>query len=186
MTPRIPDFDPNCLSPEQRRIHDEIVASPRGKVEGPLRVWLTSPDLADRAQSLGAFARYGTTLSPRLTELAILVTGAHWRAGFEWYVHAPIAQAAGISVEAIEAIRQGERPELPSEDEEAVYDFARELLQTHAVSDETYARTQHLVGDRGVVDLVGVLGYYGLISMTIKAFRVPVPDAPEPFAEVHT
>lgn len=183
MTPRIADIVTDQLSPEQRRTYDAIAASPRGKVEGPLRIWLTSPELADRAQALGAFARYGTCLPLRLSELAILVTGAYWQAGFEWHVHAPIAREAGITTEAIAAIRHGERPKFTDEDQAAVYDFARELLQTRAVGDETYARAQRLFGDRGVVDLVGVLGYYGLISMTIKAFRVPVPDASEPFAE---
>jgi len=186
MTPRIADFETAELSPEQRRIHDAIAASPRGKVEGPLRVWLTSPELADRAQALGAFARYGTCLAPRLSELAILEIGAHWQAGFEWHVHAPIAVAAGIEPEAIEAIRSGGQPQFSKPDEAAVHDFARELLRKYAVSDDTYGRVQCLLGDRGVVELVGILGYYGLISMTIKAFRVPVADAPDPFGEDRT
>ena len=95
--PRIPDLDPARLDPEQKRIHDEIASGPRGKVEGPLRVWLTSPALADKAQALGAFCRYGTSLPPRLSELAILVMGACWQAGFEWFVHAPIAVKAGLT-----------------------------------------------------------------------------------------
>ena len=103
--PRLPDIDPATLTPEQKRIHDEIVSGPRGKVEGPLRVWLTSPGLADRAQALGAFCRYGTSLDQRLSELAILVTGAYWRAGFEWHVHAPIGVKAGLDPAAVEAIK---------------------------------------------------------------------------------
>ncbi|MFO1118083.1 MAG: carboxymuconolactone decarboxylase family protein [Beijerinckiaceae bacterium] len=181
--PRIPDIDPATLTPEQKRIHDEIVSGPRGKVEGPLRVWLTSPGLADRAQALGAFCRYGTSLDQRLSELAILVTGAYWRAGFEWHVHAPIAIKAGLDAAAVEAIRVDKVPKLERDDEKAVYAFARELLTTRRVSDETYAMAESTLGRLAVVDLVGVLGYYGLISMTINAFDVPLPPgAKEPFA----
>ena len=179
---RIPGIDPATLTPEQKRIHDEIVSGPRGKVEGPLRVWLTSAGLADRAQALGAFCRYGTSLPQRLSELAILVTGAYWQAGFEWSVHAPIGVAAGLDPAAVENIRVGVDPGLTSEDERAVYAFSRELLTTRRVSEATYAFAERVLGRRALVDLVGVLGYYGLISMTINAFEVPVPPGdPEPF-----
>ncbi len=181
--PRLGDIDPDRLDAEQRRVYDAILGGPRGVVEGPLRVWLTSPGLADRAQALGAFCRYGTGLPPRLSELAILVTGAHWRAGFEWAVHAPIALAAGLAAEAIEAIRCGRAPHLADAAERAVYDVSSELLRDKGVSDATYARGRDVLGERALVELVGVLGYYGLISMTINAFAVPLPDgAPDPFA----
>jgi len=177
------DIDPDALTPEQRAVHDAILSGPRGKVEGPLRVWLLSPGLADRAQALGAFCRYGTTLPPRLSELAILTTGAFWKSGFEWAVHAPIAARAGLSDEVIEAIRQGRTPAFDLADEAAVHAFARELHADHAVSDATYARAVGELGVQGVVDLVGILGYYTLISMTINAFQVPLPDgAADPFA----
>ena len=181
--PRLPDLDPATLDAEQKRIHDEIASGPRGKVEGPLRVWLTSAGLADKAQALGAFCRYGTSLPPRLSELAILVTGAYWRAGFEWHVHAPIGVAAGLDPQAVEKIRIGAEPDLANDEEKAVYSFSRELLANRRVSDATYAVAERILGQRGLVDLVGVLGYYGLISMTINAFEVPVPaGAREPFA----
>ena len=181
--PRLPDLDPATLDAEQKRIHDEIVSGPRGKVEGPLRVWLTSAGLADKAQALGAFCRYGTSLPPRLSELAILVTGAYWRAGFEWHVHAPIGVAAGLDPRAVEKIRVGAEPDLGDDGEKAVYAFSRELLANRRVPDATYAFAEGILGPRGLVDLVGVLGYYGLISMTINAFEVPAPHgAQEPFA----
>lgn len=182
--PRLPDLDPAKLTPEQRVVHDRIVAGPRGRVEGPLRVWLTSPELADRAQALGAFCRYGSSLPQRLSELAILVTGAHWQAGFEWYAHAPIAIAAGIDAGAAEIIRTGGTPVFAKPDEAAVYAFANELVTTRRVQPATYAAAHAQLGERGVVDLVGVLGYYALISMTIVAFEVPVPPGEtEPFAD---
>ena len=180
---RVPHLDPEQLFPEQRKVYDAIVAGPRGGVVGPLRVWLQSPELADRAQALGAFCRFGTSLPPRLSELAILVTGAHWQAAFEWRGHAPIGLKAGLDASTIEAIRVGKQPNLTKSDEAAVYAFAKELLGTRKVSDVTYQRAVAELGLTAVVELVGVLGYYGLVSMTINAFEVPLPDgAPQPFA----
>jgi 4-carboxymuconolactone decarboxylase len=179
---RLADIDPDTLSPEGRRVYDAILSGPRGIVEGPLRVWLNSPDLADKAQALGAFCRYGTSLPQRLSELAIVTTGAHWQAGFEWAVHAPIALKAGLDPDSVEAIRLGQDPNLTKADEKAVYAFSSELLRHRRVSDETYRFARETLGQLALVDLVGVLGYYGLISMTITAFEVPLPDgAPDPF-----
>lgn len=177
-------LDEAALSPEQRRIHDEIASGPRGKVEGPLRVWLQSPGLADRAQALGAFCRYGTSLPPRLSELAIITTGAFWKSGYEWATHAPIAEKAGIDPAAIDAIRRGETPHFALEDEAAVHAFARQLHSERRVDDATYARAVAVLGVQGTVDLVGILGYYTLISMTINAFAVPLPEGvADPFAD---
>lgn len=179
---RPPVLDEGSLTAAQQEVFDAIRSGPRGLVEGPLRVWLHSPALAEPAQRLGAFCRYGTRLPARLSELAIITVGAHWRSGFEWHVHAPIAQRAGIAAEAIEAIRTGGTPTLTQPDERAVYDFCRELLETRQVSDPAYEMAVRRIGLEAVVELVGLLGYYTLISMTINAFRVPVPQgASEPF-----
>lgn len=170
------------LSPEQRRVHDAIVAGPRGKVAGPLAIWLASAELADKAQALGAFCRFGSSLPPRLSELATLIIGAYWTAGYEWHAHAPLAVAAGIDPSAIEAIRTHQAPVLARADEQAVYELARELLAIRHVSDGTYRRAVAQLGPKGVVELIGILGYYTLISMTIKTFEVAVPEgAVEPF-----
>jgi len=181
--PRLPDLVPEQLDPEQRRVYDAIASGPRGRVEGPLRVWIRSPELADRAQALGAFCRFGSSLPARLSELAILVTGAHWKAGFEWTAHAPIGLEAGLDSQALEAIRTGGAPNFAKEDEAAVYAFAHEVWTRRRVSDETYQRAFALLGERGVVDLAGILGYYALISITINVFEVPLPPGKaEPFA----
>jgi 4-carboxymuconolactone decarboxylase len=182
--PRLTDLDEATLSPEQARIHDAIKSGPRGVVEGPLRVWLNSPGLADTAQALGAFCRYGTSLPPRLSELAILVTGAFWKSGFEWAVHAPIGMKAGLTAGVLEAIRVGRNPVFDNEDEAIVHAFCTELHVSHKVGPETYARAVAAFGEVAVVELVGILGYYTLISMTINAFEVPLPEgAPDPFKE---
>jgi 4-carboxymuconolactone decarboxylase len=179
---RLDELDPSALTPEQKQVYDRIAAGPRGRVEGPLRVWIGSPQLAARAQALGEFCRFGSSLPPRLSELAILVTGAWWRAGFEWHVHAPIGIKAGLDPVTVETIRAGGAAEFAAEDERAVYAFCSELLNRKAVSDATFGQAQTLLGAQGVIDLVGVLGYYALISMTIKAFEVAVPEGhSEPF-----
>jgi 4-carboxymuconolactone decarboxylase len=181
--PRLNDLDETKLNTAQQRIFDAIRSGPRGVVEGPLRVWLTSPGLADTAQALGAFCRYGTALPPRLSELAILVTGAFWTSGFEWAVHAPIARKAGLSEDVVEAIRVGQTPNFIHEDEAIIHGFASELHRDHKVQADTYARATATFGEQAVVDLVGILGYYTLISMTINAFEVPLPaGAPDPFS----
>ncbi len=181
--PRIPELDVAKLTPEQRRVHDTIVAGPRGKVEGPLKVWLQSPKFAVRAQELGTHCRFNSGLPPRLSELAILLTGAYWKAGFEWWAHAPMAIKAGLDPEAVEAIRVGRKPVLERTDEAAVYAFASELIRNRRVSDANWRLAVAELGQAGVVDLVGILGYYALISMTIVAFEVPLPQgAADPFA----
>jgi 4-carboxymuconolactone decarboxylase len=175
-----------ALDSRQRAVYDAILAGPRGVVEGPLRIWLLSPDLAIKAQELGAFCRYRTSLPPVLSELAILVMGSFWRAGFEWHVHAPIAAEAGLDLRAIAAIRSGAPPVLEGA-QLAVYRFAHALLATHEIDDATYDAALAAVGRQGVVELVGILGYYGLISMTIKAFRIPSPEgADDPFSRADT
>ena len=181
--PRIPELDVAKLSPEQRRVHDAIVSGPRGKVEGPLKIWLQSPKFAERAQELGLHCRFNSGLPPRLSELAILLTGAYWKAGFEWWAHAPMALKAGLDREAIEAIRVGRKPVLARADEAAVYAFASELIRNRRVADATYRLAVAELGRTGVVALVGILGYYALISMTINAFEVSLPEGTaDPFA----
>jgi 4-carboxymuconolactone decarboxylase len=185
VTSRMPLLDPEHLTSVQQKVYDAITNGPRGAVRGPLAVWLTSPDLADKAQSLGAFCRYGTSLPPRLSELAILVTGAHWQAGYEWFAHAPIGITAGLSPAAVEAIRKGEAPSGLADDEQLVYAFAHEMWRDRRVSDATYQATKAKLGEKAVVELVGILGYYTLISMTIVTFDVPLPaGTPEPFMDV--
>ena len=180
---RIADIRPETLTPDQRTVYDAMVAGPRGRVQGPLRVWLTSPVLADKTQALGAFCRFGTSLPPRLSELAILVTGAHWKAGFEWFVHAPIGIAAGLNAHDVEIIRVGGVPKFARDDEAVVYAFASEIWQTKRVSAATYARAVALFGEKTVVELTNLIGYDGIVSMTINVFELSVPAGEaDPFA----
>lgn len=170
---RYPELDDSDLKPDQQLVYDEIASGPRGGVRGPLRVWLQSPQLAARAQALGEFARYDSSLAPDLSELAILVTARIWGSNYEWGAHAPIASEAGLEPTVIEALAYGTRPEFKDEIQAAVFDFAVELHLDRRVSDATYAKATDLLGTKSVVDLVGICGYYTLISMTINVFDVP-------------
>ena len=174
--PRLPVPAPAEMSAEQRTIHDRIASGPRGGVRGPLALWLRRPELADKAQALGRYCRYETCLPPRLSELAILTTARIWDAAYEWQAHLQPAREAGLSEGVIVALGEDTTPAFHSADEELVYSFTRELNLTKAVSDDLYARTVAGLGPDATVDLVGVLGYYSLISMTIKAFDVLPPD----------
>lgn len=180
---RLPELRYEAMTTDQQRVHDEIVAGPRGQVIGPLQAWLHSPGLAERAQKLGAYVRFESALPAQLAELAILVTAHHWRAEFEWYAHARLARAAGIPETVIEALRRGAAPPLVDPASRAVYALARELHRTRTVSEATYAAAEAALGRAALVDLVGLLGYYTLVSMTLNAFAVPTPDGSQPFAE---
>lgn len=178
---RLPDLPREAMSAEQRRIHDEIMAGPRGRVEGPLKVWLNSPGLADVAQKLGTYTRFGSRLEPRLSELAIIVTGAHYEADYEWWAHARFARDAGIPNAVIEAVHRGETPELAEPDQRVVHAVARELVHEHRLSDATFNEAVAVLGLPALVDLIGIVGYYGLVSLTLNAFEIPTPDGSRPF-----
>lgn len=177
--PRLLPLHRETMSAEQQRVHDQITAGPRGSVPAPLAVWLRSPALAETAQQLGQFARYDSSLEPRLSELVILLVGRFWTAHYEWWVHRPIAEAAGLASQVIDAIRDGQEPTFLHGDEKAVYDFVQQLLKDHRTDDSVYRAALAKLGEVGVVDLVGICGYYSLISMTLNAFDVPLPEGEE-------
>ncbi len=174
-TERLPPLDPAAWTEEQRRVAEEIVSGPRGGMPGPFNAWLRSPDLAARLQKVGEYARFRTSLPAALNELAILIVARHWSAAFEWYAHYQLALKAGLAPAIAEAIAHRRRPEGMSEDEAMVQDFARALLETHDVPDALFARLRARFGERGIVDLIGTLGYYVAVSMTLNIARVPVP-----------
>jgi len=180
MTVRITPPSLDSMTPQQRQAHDGIANGPRGVVRGPVATWLHTPELAQRAQLLGEYCRYQSSLPPRLSELAILITAQYWQAAYEWNGHVPLARAGGLSDAVIEAVRCNQRPVFEHEDESLVHALATELLWMREVSECTWQHAHLVLGTQGVVDLVGVLGYYGLISMTIKTFCLP--NGPDPTA----
>jgi 4-carboxymuconolactone decarboxylase len=168
------------MTPEQRRVYDAIVSGPRGTLIGPLRAALHSPDLADRWQHLGEFLRYRTCLPPRLNELAILVTARRWNSQIEWYVHAAAASKAGLPESVIAAIRVAEPPVFDDPDDAAVYEYVRQLQQQGEVAEDAYDRMKNRWGAPGVVELTALAGYYTMVSMTLNAHEIPLPDGAEP------
>lgn len=169
------------LSDAQRAAFDKIVASrpvkPKdGHIGGPFDVWLRSPEMAERLVGLGGFFRFRTSVARRYIELAILVTGQHWQAQFEWFAHEPMALEAGVPNEVVNAIKVGKTPTLTDPGDVATYALARELHQSQQLSDATFASAVDLFGEAGVAELIALCGFYGLVSMTLNGFDVPLPD----------
>jgi len=170
------------LSREQKAVWDEVVAGPRKKMHGPFFIWLHSPELLTRAEKLGLYARFQSSLTPRLSEFCILMMAAHWKASGEWIDHAPIATGLGVDAAALENLRQGKPAIFKQKDEQITYVLAQELLHTREVSDDTYAEAKAVLGERGVLDVVAVLGYYSFIAMSMKAFAMnPGAGEKDPF-----
>jgi 4-carboxymuconolactone decarboxylase len=176
--PRIALASAENLNPEQRRVYDAIASGPRAGVRGPFLALLHQPAVADKWQQLGEVLRYRTSLPPRLSELAILVTARHMDCQYEWSAHEKHAKAGGVSPEIIEAIKAGRKPAKLAADEQAVYDYAIELHRQHAVSPETYDRAKAAFGAVGVVELTALLGYYTMVAMTLNAHEILPEGAP--------
>lgn len=178
--PRISLPSAETMSPEQRLVHDRIVAGRRGRVQGPLRAALHSPELAERWQALGEFLRYDTSLPPRLSELAILVTGRACRSPFEWHAHRTEAENAGVEPEIIEALLAQTIPSSLARDDALIVSYAVELNRHDSVSDATHAAVVDRFGERTVVELTALIGYYTMVAMTLNAHEIPLPEGVEP------
>ena len=167
---RLPALSPQQMTIEQKSMLDEIAAGPRKNLNGPFVAWIHSPPLGQLAQRLGAYCRYQTGLSLRLSELAILTTAARWQSQAEWHIHLPIALEAGLPAALAEQIRRGDAPDFTDPDDRLVWRFANELYETKRVSEATYDAACARFGLTVVVNLVGLLGYYALVAMTLNVF----------------
>jgi 4-carboxymuconolactone decarboxylase len=169
------------MTPAQRTMLEHLLAGPRGgTAEGPFNVLLRSPEMGDLAQQWGGMTRFGTTVPRKLYELAIILTARHWTSQFEWQAHRRGAVQAGLAPAIADAIAQGKRPATMAADETAVYNFANELLETKQVSDATFAAAKGLLGERGVVELINVMGWYGTVSMLLNVDRYPLAEGATP------
>lgn len=175
---RVPDVAESEMSLAQQAVYDRIRSGPRGRVEGPLRVWLHSPELADRSQALGEFCRYRSALAPRLREFVILLIAAEWRAGFEWTSHAPLARSAGLDEAVLTGILQGDGSVPLDPELSAARAFVLDLIRTRDVAAAVFERALEMLGAARLVELVGLVGYYSYIAMTIRAFRVATDNDP--------
>ncbi len=172
---------PETMTPEQRAAAEAIQAGPRGAgLRGPFNALLRAPALCDLVQRVGAYVRFSSALPAPLNEMAICMAGRRWTAQYEFYAHRRLALEAGLDAAIVDAIAAGRRPAKLSDAEAAVYDFASELLGTGQVSDASFAGVKDRYGERGVMDLVGAIGYYSLVSMVLNVERVPLPAGVEP------
>ena len=183
---RLPPLPPDAWTDEQRHAAEGIIRGPRGGLYGPFVPLLRSPELMEHAQRMGEYLRYRSAVGTRLSELVILVVARRWDQRVEWAIHAPIALRAGIAPDVVDAIAHRRKPATMSADEALVYDFSTELGADRAVSDATFDRARARFGEHGVVDLLGLNGYYTFLAMVMNGARTaappsdatPLPDLP--------
>jgi 4-carboxymuconolactone decarboxylase len=168
------------LTPAQKTLVEHLYAGERGGMNGPFNVLLRSPEMGDQAQKLGAQLRFHSSLNARQRELAIIMTARAWTAQYEWYAHSRSALQAGISKATVDAIAAGRRPSNLPADEQVVFNFCDELIRTHEVSDAAFHAAIEKLGERGVVDVTALVGYYHLVSMLLNIDRYPLPDNEAP------
>ena len=194
---RLRSLDPEELTGKQRQLYESIsgdarrkaarkfkMTSETGALGGPFNTLLYAPEIGDAVQQLGGALRFDSSLPGHLRELAILMVARRWRANYEWYAHAPIAEREGLEVSVIKAVKEGEAPEDAPDDVLTVHRFVSELVETRRVCDETYQETKALIGEQGLVELISVVGYYSLLAGLLNTFEIGVPSGEEPpFAE---
>ena len=174
----------DTLTPEQRTMATDLLNGQRGTLNGPFNALLRSPEMGNLAQKVGEYVRFRSSVPRRLNEMAILMTAKWWSSQYEWYAHKTLALDAGLNPAVIDDLQAGRRPSALAADEATVYEFCTELRDTRRVSDRTFRSAVDLLGERGVMDLIALMGYYDLVSMTLNVDRYPLPNnAPLPFPE---
>jgi len=168
------------MTPEQQTLTTNVLNGPRRNLGGPFNVLLRSPEMGDLTQKLGEYARFRPSVPAKIRELAIIVAARHWTAQFEWNAHRQAAAQAGLSEPIIQAIANRRRPTGMQPDEEAAYNFANELMENKQVSDATFKSAVDKFGEKGVVDIIGVMGYYQMVSMLLNVDRYPLPAGATP------
>ena len=178
---RFPELAPDALTDEQRAVAEAIQSGPRGSgLRGPFNALLRSPQLCDLVQRVGAYVRYASSIPAPLNELAICMAGRKWGAQYEFYAHRKLGIDAGLAPAILDAVAEGRRPGDMTADEAMVYDFVADLLGTGQVSDPRYRTVLDRFGERGVMDLVGAVGYYSLVSMVLNVAQVALPPGETP------
>jgi 4-carboxymuconolactone decarboxylase len=180
---RLPAIPSDALTPDQKDAIAAFEAARKAPISGPFIPLLRSPDLMTRVRAVGDYARYASALPPRLSEFVILLTSRHWTQQYEWSTHYSFAMKAGVPAETVRAIADGRHPEQMSDEEAVLYDFCTELQHNQSVSDATYTRALAAFGEKGVVDTVGIVGYYTMLAMILNVSRTPVTDASTPLLQ---
>lgn len=173
---RLPTIPPDQYTPEEQQAATDFETARHGKVFGPFEPLMHSPEVMTQARSMGDYLRFKSAIGTTLSEMVILIVAREWTQDFEWWYHYPIALKAGISSPIAEAIGDGRRPAGMSADEEMIYDYTTELVKNKRVSDATFNRVKARFGDKGVVDLTGVAGYYTLLAMQLNAAQYKIPE----------
>jgi len=173
---RMPPIPADKLTDTQKKVSAEIIAGPRGALVGPFIPLLRSPEFMSRLQKVGEYLRYNTKLGANISEFVILIAARQWTQQFEWDSHEGLALKAGVKPEIIAAVAEGRRPVGMTADEETAHDFCIELHHNRCVSDPVYARVVNRFGEQGVIDLIGLCGYYTLLGMVMNVARTPLPD----------
>lgn len=176
---RLPELQPDALTPDQKRVYDEI-AGARRAVRGPFAIWLTVPEIADKALQLQKLFNYESRLERRLMQLMMITTARLWSAQFAWFIHAEHALKLGISRDVVDAIRDNRTPVFARDDERLVYEVVTELDQNRTLSQATYDKAEAMLGRERLVELVAATGFYVMVAMTLNAFDAPVPDGSRP------
>jgi 4-carboxymuconolactone decarboxylase len=172
---RMPPLDPATMTGAQQKAAQELAAGPRGGVKGPFIALLRSPELMDRLQKVGEYLRFRSSLQARINEFLMLVVSRQWTQQFEWVVHVPLALKAGLRPQTVESLAEGRRPAGMAKDEEIAYDFCDELLRTKGVSEASYRRAVEQFGEPGVIDMLGLVGYFTTVSMVMNVAHTPPP-----------
>ncbi len=177
---RLKLLSPGEMNEDQKKTYDESIASKRGSPPPPMMAWLNSPEMARHATRLGAFLRYDTMFPAALSEIAILVTARHWTAHYEWYAHKRLALAGGMEVEIIDAIRDRRTPEFDDPKGKMIYDVAKSLHEGHGLTKTLYDEAVKVLTVRGLVEIIGLCGYYTMVSMTLNTFEFELPEGEVP------
>jgi 4-carboxymuconolactone decarboxylase len=167
---------PESMDLAQKEVYDKIVSGPRGKIQGPLRAAIYNAELADKWQALGALLRYKTSLTPRHSELAILVTARACQSPFEWFAHRTEGIKAGIEEHILEALLNQTEPRQLGTADQLIWQFSTELNEHNSVSDTTYAKVLACFGAKTVVELTALIGYYTMVAMTLNCHEIPLPE----------
>lgn len=170
---RMPALGPDEMNDQQKAAAQALMDGPRGAVFGPFIPLMRSPDLMDRLQKVGEYLRYQSAVETRINEFVMLVVSRHWSQQFEWCMHYPLALKAGVKQEVLDALAEGRRPAGMADDEELAYDLCDELHRTHGLSDATYRRAVERFGERGVIDMVALIGYFTTVSMVMNVAHTP-------------
>jgi 4-carboxymuconolactone decarboxylase len=173
---RLKLLSPGEMSEDQKQTYDESIAGKRGAPPPPMMAWLNSPEMARHATRLGGFLRFDTVFPAKISEIAILVTARHWTSHYEWFAHKRLALKGGLDPKIIDDIRDRRTPQFDDPKAKIVYDVAKSLHEGHGVSNSLYDEAVKTVGERGVTEIIGLCGYYTMVSMTLNTFEFGLPD----------